>query len=145
MLQEGGWTTDPASVAKGVTLSRLKFSQTMQRRAAGNWSADRFAQNFPAPAAPVAPPVPFDTLVAGWAKDHGHRLTPPISRAAYDRQRTIARLGEFLGHQDAARVVKADAVRWKVDMQARGLAIATQRNDISEMGPSGNGRCGRAR
>jgi hypothetical protein len=139
MLQVGGWRTDApyvAQVAEKITLARLNFAQTMQRRAADDWSPDPVAHTFPPPSAPVVPAAPavlFDALVAGWAKDHGHRLAPPISRAAYDRQRTIARLGAFLGHQDGARVAKADVVRWKVDMQERGLAIATQRNDLSEM------------
>jgi len=56
-----------------------------------------------------------------------------MPRPLYDRQRTLERLAEFLGHRDADAVTKADAVRWKEDMQARGLAIPTVRNDLSEM------------
>jgi hypothetical protein len=37
----------------------------------------------------------------------------PIPRALYDRKRTLERLANFLGHRDAARVAKADVVRWK--------------------------------
>ena len=38
----------------------------------------------------------------------------------------------FIGHRDAARVSKADAVRWKEDMMGRGLHASTARNDLSE-------------
>jgi integrase len=56
-----------------------------------------------------------------------------VPRAYYDRQRTLERLGQFLGHRDAHKVTKADAVRWKEDMQGRGLTVATIRNDLAEM------------
>jgi integrase len=59
--------------------------------------------------------------------------TKPIPRALYDRERTLARLATFLGHGDADRVTKADAVRWKEDALRRGRNAATVRNGISEM------------
>lgn len=72
-------------------------------------------------------------LVRGWAADRGINIDArPIQRAAYDRLRTIIRLGDFLGHRDASKVISADAVRWKEDIQARGLAVPTVRNDLSE-------------
>jgi site-specific recombinase XerC len=82
----------------------------------------------------TAPSLSFDDLLKGWARDHGFDLDArPIARAAYDRQRTLERLASFLGHRDAIKVAKPDAVRWKEEMQARGLAAATIRNDLSEM------------
>lgn len=39
----------------------------------------------------------------------------------------------FLGHRDAAAITKADAVRWKTEMQQRDLTASTVRNDLSEM------------
>ena len=142
MLQEGGWAPHPESVARvavGVTTARTLFAQTMLRRSRGDWSPDEYLSQFPTPspspqhASPTSA-ITFDALLSGWAKDHGHSLdVKPISRAAYDRKRTLIRLGEFLGHTDALKVAKADVVRWKEDMQGRGLAVATIRNDISEV------------
>jgi hypothetical protein len=65
------------------------------------------------------------------ARDQGFDLAAkPIARAAYDRVRTLDRLGQFIGHRDAERVAKADAVRWKESMQARALAVSTIRNVV---------------
>jgi hypothetical protein len=102
----------------------------MQRRASGDWSPDKNLQRFPeakskstAPAPTPAPSLSFDNLLKGWARDHGFDLDArPIARAAYDRERTLERLASFLGHRDAIKVAKPDAVRWKEEMQARGLA-----------------------
>ena len=142
MLREGGWEADAArieKVAAEVTVARGLFAQTMLKRSHRDWSPDAYVATFPVatPRRQQAPPVvsfDFDALITGWAKDHGHSLNvKPISRAAYDRRRTLMRLGEFLRHTDAAAVVKSDVVRWKEDMQCRDLAVATIRNDISEM------------
>ena len=76
----------------------------------------------------------FDALLSGWALDRGWKMdAKPIPRALYDRQRTLERLADFLGHRDADAVTKADAVRWKEDIQGRGRTAATVRNDVSEM------------
>ena len=74
-------------------------------------------------------------MLAGWAADYGHASKPgeKVKRSFYDRERTIERLATFLGHRDAAKVVKADAVLWKEDMQTRGNKVPTIRNDLSEM------------
>lgn len=110
----------------------------MERRVGGDWSAGVHQDRFPestAVAAPTAPPpAPFEALLTGWASDHGLDVNAvPIARAVYDRKRTIERLALFLGHRDGSHVTKADAVRWKEDMQTRALAVATVRNDLSEM------------
>ena len=87
------------------------------------------------PAPKKATPVPFAAVLAGWAADNGHttKAGQKPTRALYDREKTIARLGNFVRHKDAAQVTKADAVRWKEEMQARGLSVLTIRNDFSEM------------
>jgi len=78
--------------------------------------------------------VTFDDMVKGWARDNGHDPdAKPIPRPYYDRFRTIQRLGIFLGHNEARRVVQADAVRWKESLQGAGKAAATVANDVSEM------------
>jgi integrase len=65
---------------------------------------------------------------------NGYRLdVKPEPRPLYDRRRTTERLAVFLGRRDAGAVSKADAVRWKEDMQRRGLHAASIRKDVSEM------------
>lgn len=141
MLNSGGWSADLHNVKRvaiGVTEARARFADAMLKRASGDWTADRTADRFPplTPAVPVAPPVALttDRLLDGWAKDRGWKLDmKPVPRALYDRVRTLDRLAQFLGHRDATIVTKADAVRWKEDMQDRGKMIPTIRNDLSEM------------
>lgn len=123
------------SVAKALWRAKINFAYLMTRRAAGDYSVDPMLAKIPtlhAPAPTTAPPTSIDEAVKGWARDHGHNPeAKPIPRAFYDRQRTAARLAEFLGHNDAGRVTKADAVRWKASMN--GKSLATIANDISEM------------
>jgi integrase len=108
----------------------------MGKRAGGDRSPDENTRRFPA--AVVTPtPVPgltTDALLAGWAADHGWQTdATPIARPLYDRKRTMARLAAFLDTTDASGVTQGDAVRWKEDMQSRGLHASTIRNDLSEM------------
>ena len=144
LLAERGLPADPATVdrlGRAIYQARWDVAWAMLRRAEGNWRPDKAAERFPAalPAAamavpPAAPAATFDALLQGFALDKGWgRIdAKPIPRPLYDRKRTLARLGDFLGHSDAAKVSKADAVRWKEDMQARGLHASTVRNDLSE-------------
>lgn len=144
-LEDAGYiaTSDAIDrVAKAICHARFLFAQSMHRRAQGNWAEDPNLGTFPPLPNPgrqakpdaVTPGVTVDDLLASWARDRG--IAPQqtmTSRAYYDRLRTLERLCDFLGHRDALRVTKADAVRWKESMQGRSLAIPTIRNDISEM------------
>jgi integrase len=143
LLREYGFATDTETVARlAAALDRADraYADLVKRRMHGDWSPDPNLPTFPelphkAPdKAPQTVFLSFDALLSGWAHDHGYDLSAkPVARAAYDRQRTIERLAVFLGHRDVARVSKADAVRWKEEMQARGLSVPTIRNDLSEM------------
>ncbi len=115
--------------------AKVKFATLMQKRAQGDWALDPNLSRWPAPnATPAGPALTMDALLAGWAADHGWKVdAKPVPRPLYDRQRTIARLSAFLEQTDASAVTQADAVRWKEDMQQRGLHASTVRNDLSEM------------
>ena len=153
-LQGGGTmiATQEARSALAATLG-LKLDDASQRRLAtrlahvqwqfhrdmvarherGHWVPTVSSSDFPAPKT-SGRAVPFDAILDGWAADNGlSRDAQPRQRAFYDRLRTIERLADFLKHRDAALVSKADAVRWKEEMQTRKLAIPTIRNDLSEM------------
>lgn len=151
LLQGAGYAPTAEAVerlAPSIVLARFQFAQAMERRSLGDWREDQTQKEFPplpllvAAAAPVLasahiPPKAgptLDELLRGWARDEGHALdAKPIGRPLYDRQQTMKRLVEFLGHQDALGITKADAVRWKEIMQENKRAPATIRNDLSEM------------
>ena len=142
LLKRHGFSTDPDSVRRLSALlvrAEVALLGLLKRRAEGDWSPDPFLPTLPelprhSAAAAVGPSSAFNDLLTGWAKDRGFDLTrKPIARAAYDRKRTMERLGQFLGHRDAARVSRDDVVSWKEAMQEKGLTAATIRNDLSEM------------
>lgn len=144
LLAERGLPTDAETVdraAGAVWRATYLLMHTLRKRASGDWSPDRVGETFPTMAAkaiigPKKAQLAFETLLTGWAADNGHASRPGdkfIKRSFYDRKRTLERLAIFLGHRDAVQVTKADAVRWKEDMQARDCAVATIRNDLSEM------------
>jgi integrase len=143
LMQRHGYAADDGTITrlgKALFVAKIDVAKEMERRAEGDWSPDITLLKIPAlPDRTAKPPVmkascTFDTLLAGWAADHGMKIdTAPIPRALYDRKRTLARLGEFLGHTEASTVTQADAVRWKEDMQRRELHASTIRNDLSEM------------
>jgi integrase len=151
LLQDAGYSPTTEAVerlAPTVVLAQFQFAQAMERRSLGDWRKDKTPKGFPplpvraTPAAPIPAPAPItskagptlDDLLRGWARDEGHSLdAKPIGRPLYDRQQTMKRLVEFLGHQDASTITKADAVRWKETMQEKKRSPATIRNDLSEM------------
>ena len=134
-----------AALAAALWEAKLNYGALMMRRAKGDYGPDEFAPTIPAlpasltPSAPAARPdtafsASFDDILNGWARNEGHDPdAKPMPRPYYDRFRTIARLAELLGHREVARVTKAEAVRWKEDMQARGRKPSTVGNDLSEM------------
>jgi integrase len=122
-----------------LVVTQWHFMRDLAERArSGRWVPSIGPEDFPTAAigsdkAPEAV-CTFDTLLAGWALDHGYKIgTKPIPRGLYDRQRTLERLAIFLDHRDANQVTKADVVRWKEEALGRGLKAPTVRNDISEM------------
>jgi integrase len=146
LLAEHGLLADPEAierVGRALLDAKVFAAKTLARRARGDWQLDPNASRFP-PASDVSPVVSppgtanhtctMDALLGGWAADHGYRMdVKPEPRPLYDRRRTLERLAAFLGHRDAGAISKADAVRWKEDMQKRGLHAASIRNDVSEM------------
>jgi integrase len=143
LLNEHGFVTDPETVRRltdALVRAGAAFNDVVKKRVGGDWFPDANLQKFPPlPTAspvsgPTRPGLTFDVMLTGWALDRGWTVgTKPIPRALYDRERTLARLATFMGHQDADRVTKADAVSWKEDALRRGRNAATVRNDISEM------------
>ena len=126
-------------LAHALFWAQASFDSAMSRRANGDWRPDTTADRFPTRrpkevANELARQCSLDDLLRGWSADRGWALdAKPINRNLYDRLRTMERLASFLAHRNASAVTKADAVRWKVEAQARDLKSATIRNDVSEM------------
>lgn len=141
LLTSRGFPADPAAVRRlGLAIYRARWevAALMGRRAEGDWTPDTAGVRFPDPLPPTAPPPPaapacaLRTLLVGWGLDHGWSLNAkPINRSLYDRRTVLDRLQAFLGHDDAARVTRADAIRWKEARQAGGAHSATVTNDLS--------------
>lgn len=136
LLVENGALGDTSTireVARALWKAKIDLAYIMARRASGDYSPDPALAAIPTLSAPLSRTIiPIEDIVKGWARDHGHDPeAKPIPRAFYDRHRTATRLIGFLGHDDAGRVTKADAVRWKESMS--GKSLATIANDISEM------------
>ena len=119
---------------------KLSHAQDMLKRAeTGRWeptvTSAAFASVPPSSrAAPSTSTVTLDAMLDGWGLDRGWtRNDKPMSRAFYDRQRTMDRLATFMGHRAPRRIGKDDVSRWKAEMQGRKLNAATIRNDMSEM------------
>lgn len=141
VLQGAGLLVDDDSRARlGAALLRARWQWTRDMERWGEtgkkrWSETpaEFAGKLPQPAAPVAPfpdAVPFGVLLRGFA---AHKGWAENDRNRYDRERTLKRFADFLGHDDATRVAKDDARAFRDDMGSRGLSVKTQRNDLSEL------------
>lgn len=136
-LLAAGLPVDDHSVRRTATAlfhATMAANEELAKRAGGDWreAADRFPVR--QPSAKAAQAHSMDDLIRGWGADRGWSMdAKPMQRGLYDRVRTVERLATFLGHRDAARVTKADAARMKADCQARGLKVATIRNDLSEL------------
>jgi integrase len=140
LLTEHGLDTAPETierVAQAVFGARVKFTQRMIRGADGAGPVGCTANGpdvAPQGMPKAAPDCTFDTLLTGWALDRGWSLDMrPIPGPLYERQRTLDRFAVFIGHRDATAVCKADAVRFKLDLQTRGRHASTIRNDLSEL------------
>lgn len=103
LVQEVAWTL-------------INACETLIRRANGDFGKDKFAERFAPPpqigrAASVQRSSSGVTLVMlfeGWAKESAPKPE------TIDGWRThVERFAEFIGHDDAKAVVRADVVRWK--------------------------------
>jgi integrase len=123
-----------------LLVTRWQFVRDLEERArSGRWVSTVSPTDFPTGAiglgtSKATAGCTFDALLRGFALDRCWDVdAKPVARGLYDRLRTLKRLATFLGHRDADRVTKADAVRWKEEALGRHRTVATVRNDLSEM------------
>lgn len=84
-----------------------------------------------APAKAQADTLTFHDLWEAWKLTVETKLAP---RTIHETKGILNQLEAFLGHNDAARVTKADLVRWRTALLAAGKANLTWNNRLSQVG-----------
>lgn len=113
---------DRPRVLEAVNLAMLQAAQALKRNAEGDYRPDPDAGRFPAwvpetPSATSAGPannaggITLSSLAEAWWREAKVGGTAEGTREKYAR--ALARLGMFLGHDEAAQVTPADVVRFK--------------------------------
>jgi integrase len=108
----------------------------LRERAQGDYSRDPQLEKFPAwtPPATVnkeAPTKPGERSTLGSLFEDWKRERNPPPRTAYEWSRVIKRLEAHLGHDDPARIAKADIVAWKDALLASGKSPKTTFNHMA--------------
>jgi len=141
LLQAEGHAQGPElvrRVAEALFRARWELAKAMQSRAAGDYREDPNLARFPPPPsqsvpeveAKAAAAVPWKALFDGWALE-----ARPRGKRRYDRETVVAAFVRFVGHDDSARVTKADSVRWKDSRLKLGRAPATIARDLRMLSP----------
>jgi integrase len=110
-------------LAKAIAAAVQRASMTLARLAKGEMIESTFF-SAGAGAPPIAPasqkPVPFESLIKGWASERR-----PVEKTVYEWTRVMGQLEKFLGHDDAHRVTGDNFVAWKRSMVDDGLRPKT--------------------
>lgn len=108
-------------LAKAIAAAVQRASLTLKRLANGEAvESSFFSPSSVAPAsAPVSEkPVPFKSLIKGWAAERR-----PVEKTVYEWTRVMHQLEKFLGHDDARRVTGTNFVEWKAAMVEEGPVL----------------------
>src|SRR5262249_11921310 len=106
----------------------------LMRRADGDFRRDNRADGFPAWEPPQGPTastrkgssdLTFATLRKAWKAER-----KPAEKTAYEWERVIGLLEKHIGHDDPARLLKADIVGWKDALLATGKSAKTVGNHL---------------
>jgi integrase len=80
--------------------------------------------------APVTPTIlTFDEIWNAWSK-----VTTTNPKTIHETRGMLRMLSEFLGHENAAEVTRAELLRWRDDLKAQGLSNNTWNNRLSLIG-----------
>lgn len=110
-------------LAKAIAAAVQRASLTLARLARGETlESSLFTSNTAVPNIAPAPqkPVPFESLIKGWASERR-----PVEKTVYEWTRVMRQLEKFLGHDDARRVTGDNFVAWKGAMVQEGLRSKT--------------------
>jgi integrase len=149
-LRAQGIAADADSVARTASAlwsARVHATHVAIRRAAGDWSPDVDARRFPSappampratapqPSAPQtaasAPPgIKTTALLDAFAREH-----PGPDKTLAKRRAALDSLARTAGHEDAARITKADVRAWKEARIAQGRALKTVADGVAMLRP----------
>lgn len=110
-------------LAKAIAAAVQRASLTLSRLARGETiESTIFTSGSGVPSAAPASqkPVPFDSLIKGWASERR-----PVEKTVYEWTRVMGQLEKFLGHGDARLVTSENFVAWKRSMVDAGLRSKT--------------------
>ncbi len=114
---------------------KVKLFNALSKRAEGDYTPDPTIRTFPAwtPPQSLAKKTAkaragdtFKSLVAAWITER-----KPQKRTQYEWERVLGRLEKQVGHDDPARLSKADVVRWKDALLAAGKSPKTVDNHLA--------------
>jgi hypothetical protein len=133
-LASEGLKVDDASrrsLARAIAAAVQRASLTLARMANGEViesSFFSFSSVAPVSAPASQKPVPFESLIKGWASERR-----PVEKTVYEWTRVMRQLEKFLGHDDARRVTGENFVGWKGAMVDDGLRPRLCENTIYDM------------
>jgi hypothetical protein len=128
LLEREGIVTDTTSrrrLLQEAAGALAGAAAQLSRYADGDYRPDRFAERFPdwenlkggtTPQSPT-PGITIDDLFERWIRETGPSASTITTWKSYMKQ-----LKERVGHDDAARVTKADIIAWKDALVALGRA-----------------------
>lgn len=119
-----------ADLANELFWGKVKLTQTLLRRARGDYGPDenltKFPEWKPKGDPEQRPAFTLTEMIDGWAAER-----KPPERTKYQWERILKSLEAHLGHDDAARIVKDDIIGWKDSMIAAGLSSTTVKNKLT--------------
>lgn len=109
-----------------LSLDMPKAGEKLARNADGDFAPDQYAQRFPA-WEDGKQNVPKGHTLSGLAQAwHDAALARDVTKRDAERfRRVVLRFAEWLGHDDATRVTRPDAVRWADTRSKAGIAAST--------------------
>jgi integrase len=107
-----------------IAIAVLRATDTLERRSRGDFGPDENVSRFPSWAPPISPApingVSLNDLFDGWVREG----TPSQSTIEQWRK-YVDTFAQFIGHQDASRVAKADVLKWKEHLLEIGNTAKT--------------------
>lgn len=127
-LREAGVNLSSEGLASFYDAIEPQFFAAMRllaKRVGGDYSRDAYRERFPLRRTnnAAARGVTLHELFDRWAAE-----TKPREKTRYSWQRVFDQLISHLGHDDAAKVTKADVIGWKDALIASGLSTKTVRD-----------------
>ena len=121
--------TDEASrwkLIERLSIDMPEAAEKLARNADADFSPDKYVERFPSWDSNKPNNVPGRSLRALADAWHAAALARKVSERDADRFRSVVvRFAKWLGHDDAARVSRADVARWADARSAAGIATST--------------------